>query len=74
MELIKKEPTIFIVSGKANSGKDTSCELINSYIKIKNMKSINLQFSSYIKMYVKNTLDCFENEVNDYKGFVYYEG
>lgn len=27
-----------------------------------------------IKMYVKNTLDCFENEVNDYKGFVYYEG
>ena len=27
-----------------------------------------------IKMYVKNTLDCFENEVNNYKGFVYYEG
>lgn len=53
MELIKKEPIIFIVSGKANSGKDTTCDLINNYIKIKNMKSINLQFSSYIKMYAK---------------------
>lgn len=53
MELIKKEPIIFIVSGKANSGKDTSCDLINNYVKIKNKKSINLQFSSYIKMYVK---------------------
>ena len=53
MELIKKEPIIFIVSGKANSGKDTSCALINNYIKIKNKKVINLQFSSYIKMYAK---------------------
>lgn len=26
-----------------------------------------------IKMYVKNTLDCLENEVS-YKGFIYYEG
>ena len=53
MELTKKDPIIFIVSGKANSGKDTSCDLINNYIKIKNRKSINLQFSSYIKMYAK---------------------
>ena len=53
MELTKKEPIIFIVSGKANSGKDTTCDLINNYIKIKNMKPINLQFSSYIKMYAK---------------------
>ena len=51
MELVKKEPIIFIVSGKANSGKDTSCELINSYIKRKGLKTINLQFSYYIKMY-----------------------
>ena len=53
MEFIKKEPIIFIVSGKANSGKDTSCDLINNYVKIKNKKSINLQISSYIKMYAK---------------------
>lgn len=54
MELVKKEPTIFIVAGKANAGKDTTCELINSYIKRKGLKSINLQFSSYIKTYAKN--------------------
>lgn len=54
MELKLKEPKIFIVSGKANSGKDTSCEFINNYIKLKELKCINLQFSSYIKMYAKN--------------------
>lgn len=53
MELVKKEPVIFIVSGKANSGKDTSCDLINNYVRIKNKNSINLQFSSYIKTYAK---------------------
>ncbi len=53
MELKKREPKIFIVAGKANSGKDTTCELIDNYIKIKGLKAINLQFSSYIKMYAK---------------------
>ena len=40
MELVKKEPIIFIISGKANSGKDTSCDLINNYIKIKKKRII----------------------------------
>ena len=53
MELKKRDPNIFIVSGKANSGKDTTCELINNYVKLKGLKSVNLQFSSYIKMYAK---------------------
>lgn len=53
MELKQRNPKIFIVSGKANSGKDTTCELINNYIKLKELKSINLQFSTYIKMYAK---------------------
>lgn len=53
MTIEKKNPIIFIVSGKANSGKDTSCELINNYVKLKGLKSVNLQFSSYIKMYAK---------------------
>lgn len=53
MEFKKKNPKIFIVSGKANSGKDTTCDLISNYIKIKGLKSVNLQFSSYIKMYAK---------------------
>ena len=54
MELKKKDIKVFIVSGKANAGKDTICEFIHNYFKLKNLKVINLQFSSYIKMYAKN--------------------
>lgn len=54
MEFEIRKPKIFIVSGKANAGKDTTCELICNYVKLKNLKCINLQFSSYIKMYAKN--------------------
>lgn len=48
-----KNPIIFVVSGKANSGKDTTCSLIKNQVFVKNKKCINLQFSSYIKMYAK---------------------
>ena len=53
MAIEKKNPIIFIVSGKANSGKDTSCELINNYVKLKSLKSVNLQFSK-VKIAVIN--------------------
>lgn len=53
MEFKKRNPIIFIVSGKANSGKDTTCELIDNFIKLKNLKVVNLQIASYIKMYAK---------------------
>ncbi len=44
---------IFVIGGKARQGKDTFCSMIRSYYKSKNIKSINLQFSSYIKEYAK---------------------
>lgn len=53
MDFIKREPKIFVIAGKANAGKDTTAELINNYIKLKGLKCINLQFSSYIKMYAQ---------------------
>lgn len=53
MELKKRNAKIIIVSGKANSGKDTTCEFIDNYVKIRGLKTVNLQFSSYIKMYAK---------------------
>lgn len=53
MELKKRNPIIFVVSGKASSGKDTTCNFINNYVKLKNLTSVNLQFSSYIKNYAK---------------------
>lgn len=53
MNFKKHNTKIFIVAGKANSGKDTTCELIGNYIKLKGLRVVNLQFSSYIKMYAK---------------------
>lgn len=53
MNFSKKDVKVFIISGKANSGKDTTANLINNYVKLKNLKSVNLQISSYIKMYAK---------------------
>ena len=53
MELNKKNPVIFVVSGKANSGKNTFCDMIANNIKLKNLKSVDLQIASYIKMYAK---------------------
>ena len=53
MEFIKRDPVIFLIAGKANSGKDTSAEFIDNYVKLKGLKVVNLQLSSYIKMYAK---------------------
>lgn len=53
MEFKKRDPKIFLIAGKANSGKDTTAEFMDNYIKLKGYKVINLQFSSYIKMYAK---------------------
>lgn len=44
---------LFVLCGKARSGKDTVCSIIRKYYKDKNVKTINLQFSSYIKEYAK---------------------
>lgn len=48
---------IFIIGGKARQGKDTVCGMIRKYYSEKNVKSINLQFSSYIKEYAKRISD-----------------
>ena len=53
MEFIKRDTVIFLIAGKANSGKDTSAEFIDNYVKLKGLKVVNLQLSSYIKMYAK---------------------
>ena len=51
MEFKKRNPKIFVISGKANSGKDTTAEIIDNQIMLKGLKVVNLQISSYIKMY-----------------------
>lgn len=44
---------IYMVSGKACHGKDTTVAMIHKIYKEKNKRIINLQFSSYIKEYAK---------------------
>lgn len=48
---------IFIVSGNARHGKDTTCMFIKQLCEEKKLKVINLSYGSYIKEYVKNITD-----------------
>ena len=57
MEFEKRNPKIFVVSGKPNSGKDTTCEFIDNYIKTKGLRVLNIQIGYYIKMYAKAIVD-----------------
>ena len=51
MEFKKREIKLFILSGKARSGKDTVASIIKNYYKDKD--SIIISFGHYIKDYVK---------------------
>lgn len=51
MEFTKKEPKIFLLSGKARSGKETVSGIIKDYYSSK--KVINISFASYLKEYAK---------------------
>lgn len=55
MEFKKKKIKLFILSGKARSGKDSTFEVIKNYYKDK--KVINLSFGYYIKDYAKRVSD-----------------
>ncbi len=48
-----KCPKIFLISGKAQAGKDTTAGLIKEILEEKGLKVVNLQYSSYIKEYAK---------------------
>lgn len=44
---------IILLGGKANSGKDTTAELIDTYYRNKGLDVVNIQIAYYIKMYAK---------------------
>lgn len=54
MELINKEPTIILISGKARHGKTTTGNFLREYYESKNLKVTNTLLALYLKMYVKN--------------------
>lgn len=53
MEIENRNPLIYLISGKARHGKDTTAAMIKKYYEEKDKKVINLQYSSYIKEYAK---------------------
>lgn len=53
MEFIKRDIKIFILCGKASTGKSTVAKLIEDKI---NKKVITLAYASYLKMYAKEVL------------------
>ena len=52
-----RHPKIFLIAGKAESGKDTTASFIMDNYEKKNKKCLRLAYASYIKMYVKNISD-----------------
>lgn len=62
MEFIKKNPVIYVLSGKASTGKNKIATVIKEIYKRNDIKTINLSFASYLKEYAKNILDWDGNE------------
>ena len=53
MNFIKNDVKIFILSGKARAGKDTTALFIKEYYDKMGEKVITLQYSTYLKEYAK---------------------
>ena len=51
MEFIKKEVKIFVISGKAGTGKNTVMQLIHNHYQEKTCR--NLAYANYLKTYAK---------------------
>lgn len=56
MEFISKNPKIYMLSGKAGSGKTTAAELMKKICEKKNKKIVCLAYADYLKMYAKEIL------------------
>lgn len=53
MIFTKKEPIIFLIAGRARSGKNTVCEIIKKYYEVKNKKVIVSPYTKYLKKYIE---------------------
>ena len=60
MEFIKRDAKIFIISGRARSGKTETAKIIENYYKEK--KCITISFAYYLKDYIKRITGWDGNE------------
>lgn len=51
------KPLIFIICGKARTGKDTIGGIIIDYLKEKNNKAVKMSYAKYLKMYAIDYFD-----------------
>lgn len=51
MEYIDRKPVVYVLSGKAQSGKNTAADIIENYYNDK--KCIQISFAYYLKQYAK---------------------
>lgn len=56
MNFVKKNPKIYILSGKAGNGKSLSASIMKETFIKKSKKAISLSYASYLKEYAKNIL------------------
>lgn len=62
MEILIRNPKIFLIAGKARHGKDTVAQMIIEEYQKNNKKGLNLSLGSYIKMYAQKITDWDGNE------------
>ena len=68
MEFTKRDIKIFILSGKARSGKGLTAKIIEEYYKEK--KCITISFAYYLKDYTKRIIDWDGNENTKPRSFL----
>lgn len=65
---------IFIISGKAGTGKNKVATLLKNIYKEKNKNTINLAYASYLKEYAKNILNWDGREETKPRAFLQHIG
>ncbi len=70
MDFIKKNPHIYVISGKANTGKNKVASIIKEVYNHRKIKTINLAFASYLKEYAKSILEWDGNEATKPREFL----
>lgn len=57
MEFVKKNPKIFVLSGKAESGKSVVASMIGDYYSLSGKRSVIVAYASYLKEFAKEITD-----------------
>lgn len=71
---MNKKIKIYLIAGKAQSGKDTVAKYIKKICNEYNLKHINLQYSFYFKNYAKNIISWDGKEETKPREFLQFLG